>query len=355
MSILDRYVLRGVVGGTALVLLVLLGIGTFIAMVGQLDDVGTGGFTLPNAIGYVLLTLPVQAYTMFPVATMLGALLGLGNLASNSELVVMRAAGVSPWRLARSVLLAGVILAGTAAALGEFIAPPAEQYAQRSRTLAMHDELSLSSGQSGWIRDGNVVVNISRLMEGDRAGGIYVFTFDDERRLSSVARARGAGFDDEGRWVLDEVSRSVFQADGVIGERQRELVQPTRLSPSLLDLSVVDPDSLAIRGLWSYIGYLRANGLDFDRYLVAFWGRIATLVSVVAMAVLALPFVFGPLRATGSGQRMLAGVLIGVTYFLANRTLANSGAVYGLDPTLTAWLPSLVLCSITVLALARVR
>lgn len=355
MSLLDRYVLGGVVRGTALVLLVLLALSSFIGFIGQVDDVGQGEYTTADAAIYVLLTLPLIAYQMAPIATLLGALLGLGNLASNSELIVMRAAGVSPWRLARSVVIAGVVIAVLIAALGEFIAPPAEQYAKRHRTLAMHNELSMGQGQSGWIRDGNVVINIEQLFDEDRAGGIYVFTLGEDRALRSILRAGSANLQSDGQWVLDDAQRTDFGADAVTAERVGRLTQRTALSPELLGLSVVDPDSLASRGLVEYIGYLRRNGLDADSYVTAFWARVATVVSVVVMAVLALPFVFGPLRSSGAGQRVFVGVLLGAAYFLANRLVANSGAVYGLDPVLTAWLPTLVLSVVMVFAVSRIR
>ncbi len=355
MKQIDRYILSGIVRGTVLVMLVLLALSSFIALIGQVDNVGTGGYSTGDAVIYVLLTLPLVAYQLAPIATLLGALLGLGNLSANSELVVMRAAGVSPWRLARGVVIAGALIAMLAGALGEFIAPPAEQYAKRFRTLAMHNELSMAQGQSGWIRDGDVVVNIEQLFERNLAGGIYIFTFAADHTLASIVQARAARFDADGSWVLDDASQTEFGADGLTARRSERLRQGTGLSPELLGLSVVDPDSLASRGLTEYIAYLQDNGLDADRYVTAFWSRIATIVSVVVMAALALPFVFGALRSSGAGQRVFVGVLLGAGYFLANRMIANSGAVYGIDPILTAWLPTLVLTVVTAVAVARIR
>ncbi len=355
MTTLDRYILAGVVRGTLLVLLVLLALNSFVSFIGQVDNVGQGSYSTADAIAFVALNAPSMTYWLLPIATLLGALLGLGNLASHSELIVMRAAGVSPWRLARSVIIAGTLISIAGLALGELIAPPAEQYAKRHRTMALHNQLSMAQGQSGWIRDGNVVINIEQLMEGDRAGGIYVFTFGDEQRLSSVVKASTASFDENGVWVLDDTSSTEFAPDRLEASRQQRLAQPTALSPELLGISIVDPDSLASRGLYGYIRYLQGNGLDADRYVVAFWSRFATILSIVIMAALALPFVFGPLRSTGTGQRMFVGILIGAAYFLVNRLVTNSGAVFGLDPALTAWLPTTVLLAVTVAALARVR
>ncbi|MDH3589065.1 MAG: LPS export ABC transporter permease LptG [Gammaproteobacteria bacterium] len=355
MTTLDRYILGAVIWGTMLVLLVLLALNSFVSFISQVDNVGQGNYTTAGAIAFVALNIPSMTYQLLPIATLLGALLGLGNLASHSELIVMRAAGVSPWRLARSVIIAGGVIALLGIALGELIAPPAEQYAKRYRTMALHNQLSMGQGQSGWIRDGDVVINIEQLMEGDRAGGIYVFTFGGERRLESVVQARTASFDDKGVWVLDDSRKTEFLDGRLVASKSQRLSQPTSLSPELLGLSIVDPDSLASRGLFNYISYLRSNDLDADSYVMAFWSRIATIASIIIMAALALPFVFGPLRSTGTGQRMFVGILIGAAYFLVNRLVANSSAVFGLDPAITAWLPTLALLAVTMAALARVR
>lgn len=355
MTTLDRYILSGVLRGTLLVLLVLLALTAFVSFVSQVDNVGQGNYTTTSAIAYVALNLPTMMYVLLPIATLLGALLGLGTLASNSELIVMRAAGISPWRLTRSVIIAGVLIALAGVALGELIAPPAEQYAKRARTMALHNELSMGQGQSGWIRDGNVIINFEQLMSGDRAGGIYVFTMGAGQKVESIVQARAASFNEDGDWVLDDSRKTEFLDGELIASKGPQLAQRTALSPELLGLSVIDPDSLASRGLMGYVKYLRSNGLDADRYITAFWSRVATIASIVIMAALALPFVFGPLRSTGTGQRMFIGVMIGAGYFLVNRLVANSGAVFGMNPAVTAWLPTIALLLITVVALARVR
>ena len=100
---------------------------------------------------------------------------------------------------------------------------------------------------------------------------------------------------------------------------------------------------------------LRSNGLETRAVEVAFWSRLSRSLSTVLLCVLAVAFVFGPLRSAGAGSRTVVGIVVGVAYFLVNRTLESSGDVYGLDPLLVAWAPAAGLAVVTVLALARVR
>lgn len=355
MSIIDRHLIRAVIGGSALVLVTLVSLTGFINFVGQLERVGRGQYELPQALVYVVFSAPTQAYEMFPVAVLLGALLGLGQLASQSELIVMRASGVSVWRLAGSVMLAGLFLMLLAAALGELIAPPAKQYASRLRTVSMHADLSIAGGESAWIKDGNLIVNIERRLDQRSLGGVYLFSFDDQRQITSISRALSAGFGKKNQWVLNDFRESSFTADGVSAQHLPRTERPTTLRSELIDLSVIDPDSLETAALYEYSSYLRDNDLDAEVYEIAFWSRLATMVSVLLMAVLALPFVFGPLRSAGAGQRLMVGLLIGLTYLIGARTLSSSGQVFDVEPFVIGWIPTAVLSVALILGLLRTR
>ena len=90
MSVLDRYIVRTILGTVALVMAVLLVLGALFVFIDQQSDVGIGHYTALGALWYSLLNLPQQAYELLPITALLGSLLGLGTLARGSELTVMR-------------------------------------------------------------------------------------------------------------------------------------------------------------------------------------------------------------------------------------------------------------------------
>ncbi|MEO1574521.1 MAG: LPS export ABC transporter permease LptG, partial [Pseudomonadota bacterium] len=350
-----RYLVTTMLGATGLVLMVLLGLAAFVNFAGQLDNVGEGSYTIVDALIYVVLIIPQQAYEMLPVASLIGALLGLGALASNSEMTVLRASGVSIWRLARSVAIGGLALTVLAGALGELIAPPAEQYAKRYRAQQLNRDVDFSGGQGGWIKDGNVIVNGGAAFSGDPDSGVRIYRFNDDGRLLSVGRAAMAEVSEHQTWLLTDYGESSFSPAGVATRNEPLATQRSLLSPELVRLSIVEPDQLSGRRLARYVDYLRSNGLSSDRYEIARWSRIASVVTVFLMSLLALPFVFGSLRSSGAGTRLVIGVLFGVAYYLVSQTLANSGTVYGLNPVLTAFSPPLLLSLIIAFLMSRVR
>ena len=110
MSLLARYIGRTVLLNTLLVLLVLVALSALFSFIRELDDVGKGDYSVKTALIYILLRMPGSAYELFPSSVLLGSLLGLGAMASHSELIVMRSAGISIPQIARSVALIGICL-----------------------------------------------------------------------------------------------------------------------------------------------------------------------------------------------------------------------------------------------------
>jgi lipopolysaccharide export system permease protein len=355
MKILREYLLRTIVTTSGLVLLVLISLSGFIEFVGQLDDIGVGDYTIAKALVWVLLKLPTVIFQLLPVAVLLGALLGLGALASRSELVVMRASGVSPRDIGRAVLLAGLLLGVIGLLLGEYIAPPLERFARQYRAVAKHGQAGLIQGESAWIREGNIILNVRPPANDAPGSGVLVFRFDEQGGLAGIGQAESVRVEDGNQWYLNQYSESVFTPAAIEVRHADRSLAVAGINPDLLGLTVVREDTLSGAALYRYVQYLRRNGLDAHRYEVAFWARPATAVAVGFVCMLAVPFVLGPLRGGGAGSRMAAGLGIGLAWYLVSRTLVDGGEIWNLSPLLIAWLPTVLLALAASWALVRAR
>ena len=357
MNVLDRYVATAVLKGVTLVLAVLLSVGTVFEFMGQLPDVGTAQYSIGDALAFVVLRIPRLLVRLLPAAALIGALVGLGNLAVQRELVVMRASGASLARLAASVATAGVVLMVVMAVLGESLAPSMTVYARDMRTRALLDTEDLASGgASTWLKSGDRIVNLRREVDGFGFGGVYLFELDGDQGLTHIAHADNTDIDQANQWILENYAETAFAGPaGVTASTERQAVKDYGLSPDLLEFSVIRQDLLDTSGLTRYIAYLQDNGLDATAYLIAYWARMADIVSVLLMTLLALPFVLGAMSSTGTGVRVLIGLLIGLAYYVTAQAFANSGQVFDLDPRVVAWLPAAALLLVNVLAFSRVR
>ena len=352
VKILDAYIARHVVGGTLLALAVLVSLSAVITFVDDLGSVGHGRYGIGAAIEFMLLTLPRQAFVLFPIAAVIGALFGLGALSASSELRVIRTAGVSIGRIIVSVLKGALLLVIVAVLIGEVVAPYCERLVQARRSAVIEE--SPGWGNGFWIREGRSFVNVLRVWPGDRVEGMFIYEFDAEGRLRVATHAERAEYRDGG-WALESVRRSEVSAHGVAIRSAENAVWPARFGTDLVELASARLESLSGFALARYIGYLEDNRLDTAVYELALWTKVTYPLATGAMIFLAAPLVLGRLGGAGIGQRILAGCLIAITFHVVNEASGKIGIVYGLSPLLCAFVPTLAFLTAGAWLLRRVR
>ncbi len=349
--LLSRYVARSVIGGALLVLAVLIALDTLFAFFGELDDLGRGDYNIWTAALYVLLTVPGRIYELFPAAVAIGGVLGLGTLAANSELVVMRAAGISIGRIIVMVMQGGLVLMACIVAVGEGVAPSSQQHAENVRAIAMSGQGAARSERGLWVRDGERFINVGEVLPGRVLRNVEIYSFDGTRLSNAMHAERAVHGGDH--WRMQELRVSRFD-DGVLATEYLEEQRRERLvRPELFQLLTISPESLPIWQLYRYVEYLRANRLESDRFELAFWKKLETPLSTLVMLLLSLPVIFGSLRSAGAGQRIFIGSLIGIGYYLVAELFSHIGIVYGLAPPLAAFAPVLLFTVTGLYALRR--
>ena len=339
MRKLDRYISMNVLAATAVVLLVLVFLEALFSFLGQLDDVQGNYQTLDVAI-YTLFLIPKKIYEFIPVSALVGCLAGLGSMASNSELVVMRAAGVSLWRMVWAVMKPALIMIAVGTMLGEYVAPLSEQLAETRKAIARSADGSYS-GAGVWHREGNDFMYFNAVEPNGVLYGVSRYRFDDDMNLLESSFAKRALYQ-KGQWLLENVRTSRFDGEKFI--TQESLIQPweTSLTTTLLKVVVVEPDALSISGLLTYTRYLDEQGLDAGEYDLAFWKKALQPLSILSLVLVGISFVFGPLRSVSMGLRIFSGVITGVIFMIVQNLLGPSSLVFGFPPILSVLLPVMI-------------
>ncbi|MDB5996631.1 MAG: permease [Pseudomonas sp.] len=337
---LDRYIGSSVFVAILAVLGIILGLATLFAFIDEMSDV-TDTYTLTDVLSYVLLTAPRRLYDMLPMAALIGCLIGLGSLASNSELTIMRAAGVSIGRIVWAVMKPMLVLMLVGVLIGEYIAPATESTAQANRSLAQGSGDAQSAKHGLWHRQGDEFIHVNSVQPNGLLYGVTRYRFDKERHMLSASFSKRAEFDKD-HWQLSDVTTTVFH------ERSTEVVTAPverweiALSPQLLSTVVMAPESLSITGLWGYIHYLADQGLNNGRYWLAFWVKVLQPLVTAALVLMAISFIFGPLRSVTLGQRVFTGVLVGFTFRIVQDLLGPSSLVFGFSPLFAVLVPAAV-------------
>ena len=355
MNIIERYLWKSVLFSILITWLSLVMLDSFFAFLGEIGDVGqNNNYGNLQALYYILMGAPRRLYDYFPTATLIGSLLGLGNLAANSELTAMRAAGVAIRQIVSMTLKLGLVLALMVFVLGEWVAPRTEQIANSFKLQMQQKQLAVGL-QGTWIKDGERIINIGKLWSEKKLENITIYQIDQQQgRIASITRAASAERE-ANTWVMRQVERQTLRSDGITPETYAELREDKLIPEQVLTLAAVKPNQLAAQELAEFIAHQRANDLSSGRFEQAFWQHFTTPLSTLVMLIIAAPFVFGFQRNAGAGQRIFIGILIGIAFFLFNRILGNMGIVYGIPPLLAATLPLLLFLAGGLWMLRRVR
>ncbi|CEA00629.1 permease [Pseudomonas saudimassiliensis] len=341
MRLLDRHIGKTVFLSVLTVAVIVVGLDLLFAYISELEDL-EGGYGAVEALTYILLTTPRRLYELLPMAALVGCLIGLGTLASNSELTVMRASGVSIARIMGAVLKPLLALMVAGVLLGEYAAPYSENLAESRRALAIGSGEAVKS-KGLWHREGDDFIHINAVQPNGVLHGITRYRFDDQRELIETSFAHRASVQGED-WLLEDVATTLFEPDGTSRvEQHAQQRWDVGLSPRLLRVVLLDPDVLPLTGIWHYQNYLAEQGLNNSQYWLAFWKKLLQPLTTAALVFVAISFIFGPLRSVTLGQRVFTGVLVGFSFRILQDLLGPSSLVFGFSPLIAVLLPILIL------------
>jgi len=339
MRILDMYIGRIIASTTFLTLAVFVSLSSIIKFVEQMRLIGRGDYDLSHAALFVLYLVPRDIEVFFPMSALIGGLIGIGMLASNSELVVMQSAGLSRLDIIKSVMKSAVVLIIISMAVGEWLAPSGDAKATEVKAQAISGGSLISSKNGVWAKDGDYFVHIGEVENRGKLKKVQVYRFNEELKLESWLSAKSAIYQNDA-WLLSQVVDTQIANNQIKTIKTPKQLWQSSLTPKKLGVVTVTPEALSIRGLIDYLDYLEANEQDTSRYMLAFWRKIMQPFTVAVMLLVALSFIFGPLRSVSMGARIMMGVITGILFFISNEALGSLSLVYQFPPIVGATMPS---------------
>ena len=206
--IFTRYLATHIHKGAALVLLILVSISLFFSFIQELDDLGKGQYGIGQLVQYLILRIPSLMVDFMPLAALLGTILSLGNLASNSELIAFQSSGISIKRFIIAVVQAALVLALLSYLVADFVVPVSETYAKEIKNSSLESRIGKQSRQGVWIKDENNIVFIKQLYPDGNARQIEIYQLDDKDVLLVTVFAQQGMINEQG-WMLQKVKKTV--------------------------------------------------------------------------------------------------------------------------------------------------
>ena len=339
LTLFDRYIAGTMLRATVMTLVVLVILLIFFGLIDEMDDVGKGDYDLRDAFLVAVLSAPRYVFEVFPVAALIGSLIGLGAMGMHGELIAMRGAGYSLRQIVMAVMKAGAVMMLLVFLFGELVAPASEQWGESYRTEKMERKVTLKTRYGFWARDGQAFVNIRSILPGARLEDIYIYEFDDDKRLKLSTYAGRAEHRGD-HWLMFQIEQSEISDSGVSRRSLEQARWESLLDPGLLSAIVVQPTMLRINELYSYIRVMRENNQSATEYEVAFWVKLATPLATLVMLFITVPFVLAHQRFVSMGQRVFLGVALGMAFYMLNRGMSYVAVVYDLNPFVSALVPA---------------
>ncbi|MDT8427178.1 MAG: LPS export ABC transporter permease LptG [Pseudomonadales bacterium] len=357
MRTLDRYIAKTVILSMLVIMALIGGVDFLFTYIDELGDINAN-YSAMNALQFVLMTTPTALHELLPFMALGGALVGLGILASSNELVIMQAAGISTYRIAWSVMKPTLLVMLLGLFMGEWLAPTLEQQAQSNRALIQSGGEAINTSHGDWHKIGNEFVHVNAIAPGGRQlFGITRYQLNERRQLISSSFASAARYiqtPDTNYWLLEDVVETRFANAQIMTDQHDTMTWEVDLSPQLLSVLLVEPKYQSISGLYRFAGYFATQNLDSKPYFLAFWKKLLQPLTTAALVLLAISFVFGPLRDATMGYRVFVAICIGLGFNIIERTLAPTTLIYGLDPVLAVLLPIMLSAGLGLALLRRV-
>ncbi len=364
MKVVTRHLAKEILISTAFVLFALIALFAFFDLVGQLKRIGKD-YSLLMAIWFTMMEMPSRIYEVMPIAALLGAVFTLSRWASTSEFTILRTAGLSPVRLAAMLSVPALLMIAATYLIGEYVAPAADQYRLNLRTAVLDRTLTAKGYASGvWVKDldhdpatGSAIVrfvNVRNLVAGQdsKTGAWRVFEFNSKGDLSRVVHASSADYAHREGWKLNgaraehlpEVTRDEQKTEAAVrvSSGKSEFLK-SELTPAILGVLTIKPESMGISELSQYLGHLKENRQATRRYEIALWSKVFYPLAIFVMLAVAMPFGYLNARSGGVSIKIFVGLMIGISFYTLNNIFSFLGVLHTWPPVITAITPTVLM------------
>ena len=349
---IERYLARQIYGAVLFVLAGFIALFGFFDLIHELGDLGNGTYGLRQIFTFVLLEVPAHAYELSPIVVLIGTLYVLAHLASNSEFTVMRGSGLSPGRAGRVLVKIGIAFVVATFVIGEWVAPYAEEAAQKLKLRAMSSLIGEDLSSGLWFKDEGSFINVREARQAHMLDGVRIYEFDKSlSKLNTLTVAQQAEYRGHGVWTLRDVGRTDFTGQGPRTVRQAEAEWRSAVTPDMLDALIVKPESMSAWALHKYTQHLENNRQKTERYQIALWKKLLYPLATLVMMALALPFAYMQARAGMVGVKVFLGIMIGIFFHMLNSLFSHIGLLQNWPPFAAAAVPSAAFFMTAVMAM----
>jgi lipopolysaccharide export system permease protein len=322
-----------------------------------MSSIGQVNYTTLEAFRYIALQIPEVAYKHASPVILLGCVLGMGHLATTNQLIVLRISGMSIFKLTVSTIKTALIFVIVVIVIGEIFAPIASDEADKRRSIALGISTASQSQEGFWIRDGENFINVQKNIDGKLFIGVTVIEVNSlNKKISKVVTSKQAIFDGKS---MDMQKTEIFSIDAskeideVSLKESDSYNQTVSFDQDLIDSLKKEPEELTTWNIYKQIKFLSDNKLRSTIFEVELYKRLVKPITLVAMILLAMLFIFGSSRDVTLGRKIFFGIALGLSFELLSRISGAMALSFDINPVMSTFLPTIVVMVIAITLLIR--
>jgi LPS export ABC transporter permease LptG len=358
-TLLDAYVGKAYLRVLVLAFAGMLGIFYIGSFIDWSDNLFKGQATAVQLAQYMWYSTPQFVYYVLPLSALVGTLVTIGLLTKSSELIVMRACGVSLYRTALPLMVLGLLWSGLLFGLEEsFLAASNRKAAELKHLMRGGQPRTFDVLSRQWVagRDGRIYRYTYFDPRAKTLSGLEVYRFAEKPwGLAETMSVRSAQYQPAtGAWLADQGWTRTFTDDVVSAYTRFEAAPLVFEAATYFGTEQPDADRLSFTSLSRYIQALRISGFDVVPYRVALHRKVAFPFVALVMTLIAIPF------AVTTGRRgalfgIGLGLLLAISYWGLSAVFGAIGGAGLLSPPLAAWAPNVLFVSAASYLLLTVR
>ena len=356
MKIRERYIRKTLLSFTFVVLVIWLGMYSFFNFLSEMSSIGQVNYTSLEAFRYIALQIPEVAYKHASPVILLGCVLGMGHLATTNQLLVLRVSGMSIFKLTMLTMKTALIFVIAIIAIGEIFAPIASEEAKRGRSIALDIAIASQSQEGFWIRDGESFINVQKNIDGKLFSGLTIIEVNSSNKISTVLTSENAIFDGKS---LDMNNAEIFSIDSNkkiddISLKERNSYNKTvSFDQDLIDSLKKEPEDLTTWNIIKQIQFLSDNKLRSGIFEVELYKRLIKPITLMAMILLAMLFIFGSTRDATLGRKIFFGIALGLSFEMLSRISGAIALSFDFNPVISTVLPTIVVMVVALILLIQ--
>ena len=299
--------------------------------------------------------MPEVVYKQASPIILLGCVLGMGYLATTNQLVVLRVSGNSVLKLTALTIRTALIFVIMIIAFGEFFAPIASEEAEKSRAKALGQNFIVSQ-EGFWIREGGNYFNVGNNIDGKLFTDVTIIEVNSSNKITSVVKSENATFDGKSIKMNNTEIFSIDDANEIEDISSKEINSyniPVSFDQDLIDSLKKEPDELTSWKIIKQIQFLSKNKLRSGIFEVELYKRLIKPITLIAMILLAMLFIFGSTRDVTLGRKIFFGVTLGLSFEMLSKIGGAMALSLDFDPLLSAVLPTAIVLVIGITLIIR--